>query len=402
MPEETIFLEYDIIDYKKKKSLDKKRLLITIYNAIRAYKDLINTEISHASLLFTRTGLETIINASNQLFNTHSLTEFATLLLEQLSALLAADEDMENVRASGLVASVNMSQGMNAILGKSQLKESIFQRTELYTYLDKAYVEKRSFFINDCFVGYFKAKHGNAMLVYLKNCKPVNSLSQSLLDIFSANISCALESIILEKEISDAQEDLIFRLGGFIETRSRETGNHVKRLAKLSYVLALELGLPEEEAKLIRKASALHDLGKVVIPDNILKKPGKLTAEEYDQIKQHSKFGYDVLNNSPRPLLKAAAVIAHQHHERYDGKGYPQGLEGEEIHFYARIVGVIDVFDALMHNRYYKEAWDLNKVLETLEGQRGKHFDPEIFDAFIKILPQALDIVAKHNDVTVD
>lgn len=397
-----LFAQYDINDFKENTRNDEELLPISIYSAIRSYKDLACLNSSRESLLFTRTKLEEIIHASTQLFNARTLDEFTRLLLQQLSLLLVSEKDVDSIGALGLAVTGNARDGWNTVLGVGDIKGSIVQNSGPYRYFKMAYEQQRSFFMDDCFVGFFKAKHDNAMLVYLEGCQPADEKTASLLNIFSVNVSSALENIFLEKEISETQEDLLFRLGGFIETRSKETGNHVKRLAKLSYVLALQLGLKEEEAQLIRKASALHDLGKVVIPDSVLKKPGKLTAEEYDLIKRHSEFGYKVLNNSPRPLLKAAAVIAHQHHERYDGKGYPQGLEGEEIHFYARIVAVIDVFDALMHNRYYKDAWDFSKVMETMEDLRGQHFDPVIYDAFVKILPKALDIVAKHNDENQD
>ena len=143
------------------------------------------------------------------------------------------------------------------------------------------------------------------------------------------------------------------------------------------------MGMEEEEAEKIRLASPLHDVGKIVIPDSILNKPSALNDAEYAFIKSHAQAGYDILKNSKRELLKMAAIIAHQHHEKYDGTGYPQGLKGEEIHIYGRITAIADVFDALSTARVYKDAWSDEKVKNILIEGRGTAFDPTLLDLFI-------------------
>ncbi|WP_229855096.1 HD-GYP domain-containing protein [Candidatus Sulfurimonas marisnigri] len=136
-------------------------------------------------------------------------------------------------------------------------------------------------------------------------------------------------------------------MGSITETRSKETGKHVKRVAAYSELLALKAGLSTAEAKLLRLCSPMHNIGKVAIPDNILNKPGKLTDSEFTIMKTHAKLGYEMLEHSNRDILKAAAIVAHEHHEKYDGSGYPRKLKGEEIHIYGQITAVADVFDAL-------------------------------------------------------
>jgi len=160
----------------------------------------------------------------------------------------------------------------------------------------------------------------------------------------------------LTQEIEDTQKEIIYTMGAIGESRSKETGNHVKRVAEYSYLLAKLYGLSEDEAKLLKEASPMHDIGKVAISDSILKKPGKLTDEEFAIMKTHSQLGYEMLKHSKRPILKAASIIAHQHHEEYNGKGYPQGLKGDEIHIYGAITAVADVFDALGSDRVYKKV----------------------------------------------
>ncbi|MNI10436.1 Cyclic di-GMP phosphodiesterase response regulator RpfG [compost metagenome] len=181
-------------------------------------------------------------------------------------------------------------------------------------------------------------------------------------------------------------------MGEITETRSQETGYHVKRVAEYSRLLALKYGLSEEVAEIIRLASPMHDVGKVGIPDAILNKPGKLTAEEFEIIKTHAKLGHEMLKHSSKQVLNAAAIIALQHHEKYDGTGYPSNLKGEEIHIYGRITALADVFDALCSDRVYKKAWELDRVLELLKEERGKHFDPQIVDIFLNHKEEFLQI----------
>jgi len=194
---------------------------------------------------------------------------------------------------------------------------------------------------------------------------------------------------VLNQEIIDTQRELILTLGEVCETRSHETGMHVVRVAEFSFLMANLAGC--EEAELIKNASPMHDLGKVAIPDHILNKPGKLNEEEWEVMKTHSELGYQMLSVSQRPLLNMAAIIAHQHHEKWDGSGYPCGLKGEEIHIAGRITAVADVFDALSYERCYKPAWELDRVLRVLKEERGHHFDPDLIDLFFDNLDSFID-----------
>jgi response regulator RpfG family c-di-GMP phosphodiesterase len=208
----------------------------------------------------------------------------------------------------------------------------------------------------------------------------------------------SLESVQLHQEIEETQKEIIFRMGEIGESRSKETGNHVKRVAEYSYIIALGLGMSEEEAELLRIASPMHDIGKVAIPDEVLKKPGKLTAEEYEIIKSHTVIGYNLLKNSRRRILRTAAIVAAQHHEKWNGSGYPNGLAGEDIHLYGRITAIADVFDALASDRVYKKAWELDRILNLFKEERGQHFDPKVVDTFMEQLPKILQIRDQYCD----
>ena len=196
----------------------------------------------------------------------------------------------------------------------------------------------------------------------------------------------------LYKEIEETQKEVVFTMGAIGESRSKETGNHVKRVAEYSKALAKLAGLSLEEAELLKQASPMHDIGKVGIPDAILNKPGKLDEHEWTIMKTHAKLGYNMLKHSSRPILKTAAIVALEHHEKWDGSGYPKGLQGEEIHIFGRITAIADVFDALGSDRCYKQAWELEKILQFFSEEKGKTFDPKLIDLFLKNIDLFLEI----------
>ena len=206
------------------------------------------------------------------------------------------------------------------------------------------------------------------------------------------------EIIDLNEEIINTQKEVVLTMGAIGETRSKETGLHVKRVAEYSFLLAKLYGLSDDEANLLKQASPMHDIGKVGIPDSILNKPEKLTDEEFEVMKTHTTIGYEMLKHSERDILKASALIALTHHEKYDGRGYPNGLAGEDIHIFGRITAVADVFDALGHARVYKKAWELDAVLDFFKRENGKHFDPQLVDLMFDNLDSFLEIKEKMTD----
>lgn len=202
----------------------------------------------------------------------------------------------------------------------------------------------------------------------------------------------------LNEEIESTQKEVVFTMGAIGETRSQETGNHVRRVAEYSKLLALKAGLPEAEAELLKQASPMHDIGKVAIPDAILNKPGALTDKEMEVMKRHAQIGYEMLCHSERPILKTAAIVAGQHHEKWDGTGYPKGLAGQDIHIYGRITMLADVFDALGSRRCYKEPWSDEDIFRYLREQSGKMFDPNLVKLFFDNLELFFDIRERYQD----
>jgi response regulator RpfG family c-di-GMP phosphodiesterase len=196
----------------------------------------------------------------------------------------------------------------------------------------------------------------------------------------------------LQREIEETQKEVVFTMGAVGESRSKETGNHVKRVAEYSELLATHYGLPTHEVEMLKQASPMHDIGKVAIPDAVLNKPGRFDEEERRIMDTHAELGYEMLKMSNRPLLKCAAIVAYEHHEKWNGTGYPNKLKGEEIHIYGRITALADVFDALGSDRCYKKAWDDEKIFQLFKEERGEHFDPKLIDIFFEHLNQFLTI----------
>lgn len=206
-----------------------------------------------------------------------------------------------------------------------------------------------------------------------------------------------LELDVMERtrELDDSRRELIRRLGLAAEYKDNETGLHVQRMAEYARLIALELGFSRSDADTLASAAPMHDIGKLGIPDNILCKPGRLTAEEFDVIKSHPEIGGRILENPDSELLCTAREVALYHHEKWDGSGYPHGLSGEEIPLVARIAALADVFDALVCDRPYKKAWSVEDALALFDEQKGKHFDPQVVEAFKRVLPAALEIKEK-------
>jgi PAS domain S-box-containing protein len=246
----------------------------------------------------------------------------------------------------------------------------------------------------------------NVMSVYHKSgkelffnivCVPLKMADSNLESVI---LVCqdVTQSLQLTRELMETQRDLLMLVGQVVENRSLETGLHVKRVGEIARLLAVQWGLDGEQADMIRMAAPLHDVGKVGIPDTILHKPGRLDAAEFEVMKAHAAMGYQILSQIDRPLVRLAARIAYEHHERYDGKGYPRGLKDGEISIEGRIVAVADVLDALAHARSYKASWDDEAIRAYFQDQRGHRFDPMLVDLVFASWDDICAIRARYSD----
>ena len=196
----------------------------------------------------------------------------------------------------------------------------------------------------------------------------------------------------VKQEIFDLQKNILTMMGKAIECRSGETGSHVKRVAQLSYYVGKLYGLNDAECEVLKVISPMHDIGKISISEKILDKPGKLNHDEFEEMKRHTTEGYKLLSSGRGYLMEMAAIVAHEHHEKWDGSGYPNGKVAEEIHIYGRITAIVDVIDALLSQRPYKEPWSVDQVKKLLRNESGKHFQPELVDLILAHFSIIIDV----------
>ena len=406
-PELEVVAQYDINDYKAKTELTSQKLFTTVTSALRSWRDIQTIDRS-------RVGLRRVIDSSGPLFEGHSLKRFATGVLEELMTLAAPqdaakEEDADRTRAAGdsqISGLVAFSREGEFIIEACRGKYAGFQGRPVSTVVRDAAANMVSragrmgceFFFNNSFVSCIRGDDGNQILFLVRGGRHGIALDRDLIRIYMANVAMAYHNVNLGAEIIETQKEIIHTLGEVVETRSKETANHVLRVGKMAELLALRCGLSEEEATVLRVAAPMHDVGKVGIPDAILNKPGSLSAEEYETIKTHTTIGWEILGKSDRRIIKSAALVAHQHHEHWDGNGYPQGLQGDDIHIFGRIVAIVDVFDAVINKRCYRDAKELSDVVGMLRYGRGGHFDPELVDVFLAHLTEFVGIVKAHPD----
>ena len=390
-PEKKVIVDYDINDYREKTELTSQKLFSTIITSLRDYENILTLEMNIK-------GLKKIIEASTQLFELQSADKFAYNVLEQLRLLIIKGRDIPEEYISGFVADViDKNYTVSYAIGKykdipiKKLQKVISK--DISARLNEIIKsEKINYFDNNLYIGYFKSKTGYENIIYLEGRIDFNQSDRYLLEILGSNISSIYDNIYLSKEIEDTQSEILYTLGDVVETRSHETLNHVKRIAQYCEIIALKYGLSTEKAELLKKASPMHDIGKVGIIDTILNKPTGLSDQEFDIVKKHTTIGYDIFKASNRKLLKAAAIIALQHHERWDGKGYPRGLKEQEIHIFGRITCLADIFDSQGHKRVYGRAWPIEDILAYIKEQKGKIFDPDLVDIFFDNIDEILKI----------
>ncbi len=209
-----------------------------------------------------------------------------------------------------------------------------------------------------------------------------------------------LDAIVRERtqELVSTRLEIIRRLGRAAEYRDNETGMHVVRMSHYSRLIARAYGVSDDEAELILNAAPMHDIGKIGVPDRILLKPGPLDAEEWEIMKRHTVHGAAIIGEHQNELLRAARQVALRHHEKWDGTGYPDGLQGEDIPLIARVIALADVFDALLSERPYKPAWSVERTIAHIDSQRGKHFEPKVVNALHEVLAQCLEIRDRYQD----
>ncbi|WP_108126245.1 DUF3369 domain-containing protein [Saccharospirillum mangrovi] len=395
-PEETIIADYDINDYKEKTELTRGKMHTLLYSCLRSYRDILALERN-------RQGLERILDASTQLQQHTFIQDFAHGILEQISAILSPDEDALYALCEGVAAHEQFGR-LTVVAGTGQYIQQIGRPVAdllpdtAQDFIKSQHTGFRAQQLDGGYLCLYRSSEMHLSVLFLRGLITRNAMERHLLEVFCQNALTAFENLALRTELEDSQREVVYLLGDAVEHRSRETGQHLRRVAEISFLLAQKAGLPKAEARLIREAAPLHDLGKIAIPDAILNKPGPLDPDEWTVMQSHAQRGYDLLSHTDKPILKMGALIAREHHERWDGKGYPTGLAGEAISLGGRITALADVFDALSSKRCYKDAWSLDHVRALFEKERGQHFDPALVDILLADFDEFADIKRRYPD----
>ena len=392
-PEHEIITKYDISDYKSKTRFTIQKLFTTVTACLRAYDNL-------KFIKKTQDGLELIVKSNKELLGNNQLSIFARTALETLDKIFKI---FNSSMKSSLYAVASPSEDLKIIACTGQYLRFInstfnsfegLVSSEVVHHIDKISKSGGEIFLKNEYVGVLKTNEDFTSLIYFSGVdSKLFDLNTDLISLFINNIATHIDNIVLTREIINTQKEVIMTLGELVETRSKETANHVARVAEICYVLAQKYGINKEDSELLRMAVPMHDVGKIGIPEAVLNKKGPLAKEELLLIKSHARTGYDILKKSEKKIMQTAALIALQHHEKWDGTGYPDNLSGENIHIFGRIAAVADVFDALSHQRCYKEKWGVEKIINLFQSESGKHFDPDL----VKILLSSIDEFQEIN-----
>ncbi|NTV96061.1 MAG: DUF3369 domain-containing protein [Thiobacillus sp.] len=388
-PERFVIDNFDIDDYKDKTELTATRLYTTVRSALKAYRDLRAIELN-------RLGLERVLGTVPNLYRTvhTSLQRFFSGVLTQVIGLCNLDESSFIETLDGMVATFEGEEAtIQAVTGGLSDKarfEAIRQACTDLILHGKRPATLRA----DAVVVPLVAEAKAVGFVYVEPRGRLSDSDRKLIEVMAQQCASALENLRLQFNLHEAYDSAIDMLAEVAEFKDKTTGDHINHIDYLTRAIARELGVSPEETDAYGKASRLHDVGKVGIDDQILRKPGKLTPEEYAIMQRHTRIGARILDHHGSFAL--AKEVAYGHHERWDGKGYPEGVSSRDLHLVTRITAVADVFDALISHRPYKEAWSVELAVAEIERCAGSAFDPTVVSAFIKVYRRGeLDALVK-------
>jgi len=389
-PEPQIIVNYDLHDYKTKTELSSGKLFTTTVSALRAYHDMSRLEV-------TKRGLENIINASVMLFQIQSMNDFSLNTLKQFKNILQLETD-------GILCAFSKADNNWRLLAHTSETEPEVNFTEIQRALalkgDQNSLAKIIFETAE-----------ESYVLYFGEIGELSDIQSKMLEMLYANISIGISNIILYNELLKAHRSIVMSLAQITEGRDSDTGRHVFRIAQGTELLAREIfarnlypgEIDEKMLDIIGLSSTLHDIGKISISDSILLKPGKLTTDEFERIKEHPAKGAEILqsvmdyNHSNLQYIELGKQIAMYHHERWDGSGYPHGLKATQIPIAARITTIVDVFDALINRRCYKNALPVDDCLKIIEEGKAHFFDPVISDVFVEVFENLYEHIWKEN-----
>ena len=377
-PERYVIDHYDIDDYKDKTELTATHLYTAVRSTIKSYRDLRSIDLN-------RIGLQHVLMAAPDIYriSNRSLGQFFQGVLTQVVALCNLSGNSFISTIDGVIATFDdLETTMQAASGSLSSQERFDHiRTECSQAVLTGKVPEM--LRKDAYVVPLLVQGKPVGFIYIEPTHDLDESDRALVAMMAQQCSSALENLRLHVDLTKSYDHMIDMLARIAEFKDSATGSHINRIDQYTRLVAMELGLSEDEASHVGTASRLHDVGKIGIPDAILRKPGKLTEEEYAVVRTHTHIGKSILDNDA--YLATACDIATHHHERWDGTGYPEGRPSREFHIATRIVSVIDVFDALISRRPYKEPWDPQLAAAEVERGAGAQFDPAVVTAVLKL-----------------
>ena len=396
-PEEKVIVEYDINDYKSKTDLTTRKLFVMVVASLRTYESLLVIDSSQQ-------GLRRILKGTENLYQFSSLQEFSSGVLSQVSAILDVGADGILCAKRALRSKADMEREFEVVAGTGRYADlpALGRLSDDHPFtplINKVFEIGTNHYEHPYDVLHFSAQNGDRFVIVVTPPWPLEDFQKDLLGVFCDRMASAFDNLFLYQQLRAASEATVIALADLAEFRDESTGSHIVRMKRLTDALVSRLeekGSFADEISdvfkaMIGTASILHDVGKVTTPDNVLLKPGIHTPEERKVMKEHAAKGEVILDRAAKSLigesyLSYGAQIAGSHHERYDGTGYPKGLKGSEIPLASRIVAVVDVFDALVHRRLYKEAWPVGQAIDYVRSNAGTQFDPDVVTAFLSVV----------------
>jgi len=378
-PERYVIENFDIDDYKDKTELTATRLYTTVRSAIKAYRDLKTIDLN-------RQGLARVLDAAPDLYRiSHaSLNHFFEGVLTQIVGLCNLADMSFISTLDGMVATIDGQEiNVQATTGPVKDRARLEEIRQLCAEAVKSGALPERIRQNGIVIPLTVGVQPVGF-VYVEPTRALSDADYDLLRVMAQQCSNALENQRLHIDLQEAYDNAIEMLAEIAEFKDKTTGQHIHRIDGYTRLVAIELGIPPDEAVLWGKASRLHDVGKIGIPDEVLRKPGKLNAEEFEIMKAHVTIGASILSHDKS--LALAREVALSHHERWDGGGYPTGRPSREASLLTRIVSVVDVFDALVSRRPYKLPWALENAAATVREGAGSQFDPTVVAAFLSLL----------------
>lgn len=353
-----------------------------------------------------RDGLDVIVDYTDTLLCARTYQEVMSITLFMIKNLFTSVENIPK-QMEGYIGIRESKDSFYAMSESMLPKQFLVQDEEVIVRVEEEWYtlpiaeseESSTVFINkNKLTMFFYSKKELVVFVILHiNLGKTDEVLNKLMRILYRNIRLAINNVKLSKDMYETQEELVRAFSEISESKSGQTGKHIKRVSEYMKIMAEAIQLDNEEKDCLVIASMMHDIGKLLIPESIIEKSGKLTKEEFEVIKTHVKLGYKLLEYSPGRIMEIARIIALQHHEKWDGTGY-LGMKGEEIDYYSRIMAIVDVFDALMSRRSYKESWSIDETYNEIVGQSGKHFDPDIVELFKEHFNEFLYVLMQYPD----